>query len=152
MKNKKGFTIMELMVVIAIIGVITAIATPSVIRWFSNQKFNSAVRDVQSSIEGMRQYAAKENSAAVISFTSGDDKYETLRWQRGIGTGSNAYTFKTHNLPKGVTIGTTLDVEFSSRGTAQFSFGTSTGTVTINGATGLSNSIQVSLTGSSRIL
>ena len=147
MKTKSGFTLVELMVVVSIIAIITMIATPNVIRWVGTARFNSAVRDVQASIESMRLYAAKENSAATISFAAGASTYDTDKWKRGMGSGAAAHDTDTHNLPSGITVGTTLNLVFNSRGTA-----TSFGTVTINGKSGLSLDIVVNITGGSRII
>ena len=43
MHNKYGFSIYELMVVIAIIAFISAIATPSIVGWRSKAKMKDAV-------------------------------------------------------------------------------------------------------------
>ena len=148
MKSKSGFTLIEMMVVIAIMAIITAIATPNVMQWVGTQRFNSAVRDIQSSIESMRLYAVKENSTTTISFTNGANSYVTTTRKRGLpSTDPDAVKNTTHNLPHGVTVSPTMNLVFSSLGTAP-----TFGTVTINGPSGLSLDIAVAITGSSRIL
>jgi prepilin-type N-terminal cleavage/methylation domain-containing protein len=144
MKKTAGFSIMELMVVIAIISILAIISTPNVFRWMSTQRFNSAVRDVQASIEYMRLYAVKENSQSTITFTDGANNYQTDKWKRGV----NTHEIEVHELPAGVTISSNFtdgELVFSSRGMA------TPGVITINGPNGISLQITVNMTGSSRI-
>ncbi len=44
MKTEKGFTFLEIMVVMAIIGVVLAFAVPKGIRWYSDYRFSSGAR------------------------------------------------------------------------------------------------------------
>jgi len=142
MKPKSGFTLIELMVVTAIISIIMMIAVPNVIQWVSTQRFNSGVRDIQATIESMRLYAAKENSTATISFTAGANSYVTTKRKRGIGDVNTT----THKLPGGITVSSTMNLVFSNLGTA-----TTFDTVIINGGGGACLRIAVSITGSSQI-
>jgi len=143
MKTKSGFTLNEMMIVIAIMAIITAIVTPNVMQWVGTQRFNSAVRDIQGSIESMRLYAVKENSPTTISFTDGANSYVTTVRRRGVAVVRSI----PHTLPHGITVSPTMNLEFSNLGTAP-----TFGTVTINGPQGLSLDIAVAITGSSRIL
>jgi type IV fimbrial biogenesis protein FimT len=144
MKKNAGFSLIELMTVIAILAILIAVSTPNVFRWLSTQRFNSAVRDVQASIENMRMFAVKENSQSIITFTDDANNYETDKWKRGV----NTHDIEVHDLPAGVTVSSDFadgELVFSSRGMA------TPGIITINGPSGLSLQITVSMTGSSRI-
>ena len=49
MRKNSGFTLIELMVVIALIVVLSAIAIPNYIAWLPKYRLNSAVDDVLTS-------------------------------------------------------------------------------------------------------
>ena len=143
MKTTKGFTLIELMVVLAIIAIVTAISTPNVIRWVNTQRFNSGVRDIHAAIEATRQRAVKENGEGRVIFdASNPGQFRTRVVRRAVA----GVQEKVHRLPPGVTISTTRNIVFTSRGTA-----TSFGTITVNGPGGQSLNIMVNITGGSQI-
>lgn len=74
MKNKKGFTLLELMVVIGIIAILTAIAVPSYMNWLPGYRLRAAANDVYSAMQMARLRAVKENGSVGISYTNGNGK------------------------------------------------------------------------------
>ena len=70
MNSKRGFTLMELMVVIAIISIMTAIAVPRIGPWLASQKLSSSARDIYSMLQLSRLRAVKENANVFFSFNS----------------------------------------------------------------------------------
>jgi len=71
MRKNSGFSLMELMIVIAIIGIVTAITSPYLITYIYSSKLDSAVRDLQSTMQYARLRAVKENANVVVTFTTG---------------------------------------------------------------------------------
>ena len=50
MKNKKGFTLVELITVIALLGVIMLLVVPNVVESFSNAKKNTLIIELKTLI------------------------------------------------------------------------------------------------------
>ena len=143
--NRAGFSLMELMVTIAIIGILTAIAVPNVISWRNNSQFSAAVRQVKSTIEGTRMAAIKSNMATDLFF-NGTNTFTTQT--RAITAGAAVMNpLVNHQLPPGVTVNANNggQLNFNNRGMA------TPCTVTVQHTNGLSNQIVVAITGSSRI-
>ncbi len=144
MKKLAGFTLIELMIVIAILTILIASSSPNIFRWLTNQRFNSAVRDVQATLADMRLYAVKENAQATVTIVNNANNYQTDKWKRGI----DEHQIDVHDLPTGVTISSDFpggNLIFTARGMA------TPGTITIRGPSGQEMQIIVSMTGSIRI-
>lgn len=69
-RDKSGFTLMEVMVVIAIIGILAATAIPSFMAWLPNYKLKSAVQDLFSNMQTAKMAAIRANGNYTISFSS----------------------------------------------------------------------------------
>ncbi len=67
-KRKAGFTLVELMIAVAIIGIMAAVATPAFIAWLPNYRLKSAARDLYSALQNARLLAVKNNTTVQVVF------------------------------------------------------------------------------------
>lgn len=150
MKNNFGFTLMELMVTIAIVAILSAVAVPNMIRWRNNMQFNSGVRQMKIAIEDTRMEAIKANMPSRMVFTDGGTTFDSEKWD----SAANAFAPpQTHQLPTGVRLAnsnfTADELRFDGRGMPNTLLG---GTLRIENTDGsMCRRIIVASVGTSRI-
>lgn len=66
--RESGFTVIEVMVVIAIIGIMSAIAIPAFSTWLPNYRLRSAARDLYSNFQLAKLTAIKNNTYCAVTF------------------------------------------------------------------------------------
>lgn len=74
-KQAKGFTLTEMVMVIAIFAIVSAIAFPQYTVWRDNQNLKEAARDLSSDIALWRQRAVAENIGYRIVLDQGAGSY-----------------------------------------------------------------------------
>lgn len=106
--NKSGFTLVELMAVIAIVGILAGIAIPNFFSFLPKSRLRSATRDIVSCFQEMKLRAVKENATAVIIFDLANDRY-TAFVDNGPGAAagnsvldSSEAIIKQETLPSGI--------------------------------------------------
>lgn len=68
LKNNKGFSLVEAMVVMAIVAAMGAFAVPSMISWLDNKGLQNAARDMYSNLRKAQSIAVKNNRNCAVSF------------------------------------------------------------------------------------
>ena len=123
MRRQSGFTMTELVIVIAIIAVAAAVAIPSYLSWLPDIRLRSAVRDLRSDLGVAKQRAVQENGQVVVLFNTGTNQY-TLFVDNGANPGAGGtpdnwnrdgdeVVLKTVPMPDDVTM---YDVSFPGTG------------------------------------
>jgi len=79
-RNSNGFSLVEAMVVIAIVAIMGVFAVPSMISWLNNKGLQNAARDMYSNLRKAQSIAVKNNRNCAISFngTTGYTVYVDL--------------------------------------------------------------------------
>jgi prepilin-type N-terminal cleavage/methylation domain-containing protein len=136
MRKNTGFTLMEVMMVIAIIGVLCAIATPNLVKWLPRHRVGSAARDVMSALEFARLNAIKANGAVTLTFDFTGDRLTVVD--------SGGTTLRTLGMPADVDLdnfGLGGSVTFSGHG-----FSTASGRVIVQNTNNAAINRSINLT------
>lgn len=83
-KKNKGFTLIEMVVVLAIIAVLIAIAVPQVMRQINKAKINADKANAKNIATAIQQYVADGNT---INVTTWQPVTDTLDWVQKYLTG-----------------------------------------------------------------
>jgi prepilin-type N-terminal cleavage/methylation domain-containing protein len=151
-RNAHGFTLIEALIVIFLMGFISALAVPNLMNWLNKAKLNGAVNNLKGSLELAKLKAIQENGPVTVNFTA--NSYAIFR-DTGATIGvhdAGEEFFGKKSLPKGIRIDlsatTFTDTGNGSKRTRFKGRGTSTsGTVYLVNLEGMVKKIIVSSTG-----
>lgn len=122
-RSERGFTVVELITVVGIMMVVTAIATPSFYYWLPKYRLSAGARQIAADLQLARMKAISQNTSYRLRFTA-DDTYEM---QKNDGGWAVAPGHGSVKLPEGITVTNAIffnTSEFQSRGTANTGVGT----------------------------
>jgi type IV fimbrial biogenesis protein FimT len=157
MRNPSGFTLMELMITLAVICLLAGIAIPGYIGWLPKRHLQSSAIEVQAAIILAKHTAIRENSNVVLTFFPGSESYLAfIDTGDGVGGPPNGNqdagerTVRNKGISPGINLdNTTLPgdaLTFDSRGLANTS-----GDIILVNKRGENRTINVTITGMSRI-
>lgn len=133
---KQGYSLIELIVTIAMAGILAAIALPSWNKLLPSYQLDSSVRQVQSELHNIKMRAATENVGFQLVYSDGGASYSIKR---------ESAVLVTKPLPAGVIVTNTGAISFSPRGTA------SANRIRLRSSDGGCKQVVVSATGRVRI-
>ena len=103
--NRKGITLIELIVVMVIIAIGAVLMVPNIGGWLPSYRLRSATRDIVSTMRVAQMKAISNNVRYQISFDIGNNNY-VLQYQNTGGAWVNDGAVQT--VPTGVQFNTTF--------------------------------------------
>jgi len=161
LKNSRGFSLAELMMVIAIIAIMAVVTGPNLVTGLPTYRIRAAARDCTSQLRGARQLAIKERRNVLVSFDA-NSQFMLVDGRRfppagcltgyygssvGFGQGSATAAVGGGSIPSDGVDFNSNEFTFTSRGLAEFGAGTANGAVYFTNNRGDSYAVDVSAAG-----
>ena len=99
-KTEYGFTLLEMILVLIIGGVLTAVAIPAFSNWAPKYRVNGAARQVFSEMMAARAKAISESNDYVISFNTGNNSFTIHDDDDNDGTQDSGESLRTVDIPE----------------------------------------------------
>lgn len=135
-KSQHGYSLIELVVAVALAGILSAIALPSWNKLLPSYHLDASVRQFQSELHSIKMRAAAENVGFQLVYSNGAADYTIQR---------DSAVLVTKPLPAGVVVANAGTISFSPRGTA------SANRIRLRSSDGTCKQVVVSPTGRVRI-
>jgi prepilin-type N-terminal cleavage/methylation domain-containing protein len=78
MQNNKGFTLIEMVIVVAIMAIVAGFSVPHVYGWVSDRRFTSAVDELYVVFHKARMRAIREGKDVVLRFNAANAECEAF--------------------------------------------------------------------------
>jgi prepilin-type N-terminal cleavage/methylation domain-containing protein len=117
---RNGYTLMELMIVVLITAVLSALAIPSFLQWRQNLEFRKTARDLVSILREAKSRSIKTNLEHRVEYASTNKQYRLTQGNRSNNsTLWNTVVYEWTELPSGVRIDANVNtIQMNTNGTA----------------------------------
>ncbi len=139
LQNNKGYTLVELMTIIAIIGIMAGVVIPNAISWRTNSTFSGVVRNLKGDLEYAKSRAIRDNEKVTVQYFSSSNNYTVVT--------SDGETIRNRKLAN-IDVSFPSSIEFNGKG--QVLLGN--GTITLKSSNNHESSIKVTRIGRVSIL
>ncbi|XID76093.1 GspH/FimT family pseudopilin [Alkanindiges sp. WGS2144] len=111
--GNRGFTLVELMVTIAVVAILAMIAAPSMSNMVAKQRLNSTTRDLVSTLSTARSQAALLRKEVTVTLNSDSPNTQTnYYWNPTINSNLTSSTTSVVFNPNGTVKDATGDTDF----------------------------------------
>lgn len=128
MNRQRGFTLIELIIVIGMVGIMMAAAIPQFIDWRVRVHYNQAAQGVAAALRDARSKALSRNVQHRVEFDMANRQYRVTQGSRAINSPDADFTTVVQDwtvlsrevILRGAadcSIDTTLNITFSANGT-----------------------------------
>jgi prepilin-type N-terminal cleavage/methylation domain-containing protein len=136
--NRKGVTLLELIVVFVIIAIGAVLTIPGIGPWLANYRLRTATRDITSTLRVAQMKAVSNNLIYQVSFDSGARTYKLQRNTGGVLMDEGT----TQTLPTGILIATDFGNTLAFNPNSTTTPGV-TATITLQNAKGTKRLVRV---------
>jgi prepilin-type N-terminal cleavage/methylation domain-containing protein len=103
LKDKRGVTLLELMVVTGIVGLLAAMAVPGYYVWLPKLRVNRATMALSDDLQMARMKAVSENVPYIVTFNLSENSYSVFKDADHNGTGGPSELVKKKYLSENST-------------------------------------------------
>jgi len=141
MDKQRGFTLIELIITLALIIIMGALAVPFFQSYAINTNLKSAARDIQSDFSSLKQRAISKNTAYAILFNAANNNYTFPREPDDVLITKTPASFGKDITITNAAFGGGSTITFQTRGTV------SAGNVALNNSRGSTATINTTISG-----
>jgi type IV fimbrial biogenesis protein FimT len=154
MRNSSGFTLIEVIIAIAVFAILATVAIPNYIGWLPKRHLRSSIIDVQSAINLARFTAIRENTDVVLTFDTAAESYLAyIDTDEDGSQDAGERTVRSKGMSPGINLESTDfdgdELIFNSRGLIENNI--NTGDMVLTNKNGDGRTITLTITGMSRI-
>jgi Tfp pilus assembly protein FimT len=141
--NERGLGLTELIVVVALIGVMGLLATPSLLSYWRSSSLTAGTEELTSVMHRARHLAIRQNTSVCVERTGGSLRLRTVSCAGTIWTGAGTDSAGLITISNNLQVGGAGSVVFTNIGGAS-----TAGTFSLTSpTTGYSRNVQVTSTG-----